>query len=41
MKCPQCGSEKIKLDTGGQTGKYRCLKCGYFGPLIIQENDLD
>ena len=41
MRCPQCGSDKVILDTGGQTSKYRCSKCGYFGPLIIEENDMD
>ncbi|MBW2963205.1 TFIIB-type zinc ribbon-containing protein [Candidatus Woesearchaeota archaeon] len=39
MQCPKCGSENIKLDTGGQTGKYRCAKCGYIGVLIIEEDD--
>ena len=38
MKCPKCGSEKITLDLGGQTGKYRCPKCGYVGVLVIEED---
>jgi len=39
-KCPRCRSRDIILDTGGQTGKYACKKCGYIGPLIIEE-DID
>jgi len=39
LTCPKCGSEDIKLDAGGQTGKYRCAKCGYIGVLVIEEND--
>jgi len=36
-KCPRCRSTDIILDTGGQTGKYACKKCGYIGPLIVEE----
>ena len=37
-KCPRCKSTDITLDTGGQTGKYICKKCGYIGPLIVEED---
>jgi transcription initiation factor TFIIIB Brf1 subunit/transcription initiation factor TFIIB len=35
--CPKCGSREITLDTGGQTGKWLCKKCGYLGALVIEE----
>ncbi len=34
--CPVCKSDKIELDTGGFTGKYRCKNCGYIGSFIIE-----
>jgi hypothetical protein len=37
--CPKCKSDEIMLDTGGQTGKYKCKKCGYIGSLVIEEGD--
>jgi transposase-like protein len=37
-KCPACGSRDITLDTGGQTGKWRCKKCGYVGVLVLEED---
>ena len=37
LKCPQCKSSNMTLDTGGQTGKYICKDCGYIGGLVIQE----
>jgi len=37
MKCPKCGSGNVKLDTGGQTGKYHCVDCNYTGVLILEE----
>ena len=36
--CPKCKSTDIALDTGGHTGKYKCKKCGYTGPLIIEKD---
>jgi len=38
QKCPKCGSEDISLFLGGQFGKYKCKKCGYIGPMIIEED---
>ncbi len=35
--CPKCKSAKVNLDLGGQTGKYKCEKCGYVGSLIIEK----
>jgi transposase-like protein len=37
-KCPVCKSTDVTLDTGGHTGKWKCKKCGYFGPLVIEED---
>ena len=34
--CPKCKSDNLALDTGGQTGKYFCKRCGYLGALIIE-----
>ena len=36
--CPKCKSDDITLDVGGQTGKYKCKKCGYFGVFIIEKD---
>ncbi len=38
QSCPKCKSNDIELDTGGQTGKYKCKKCGYIGPLIVEKD---
>jgi len=36
LKCPKCGSTEIDfLPWLGLI--YRCRKCGYIGPLIIEE----
>ncbi|MFH1210669.1 MAG: hypothetical protein V1645_02020 [archaeon] len=37
LKCPVCKSEEITTYMGGQFGKYICKKCGYIGPLVIEE----
>lgn len=37
-RCPVCKSKNVILDTGGQTGKWRCKKCGYIGVLIVEED---
>ena len=37
LKCPNCKSTNITLDTGGQTGKYLCKDCGYIGGFVIEE----
>ncbi len=36
--CPMCKSDNLTLDIGGQTGKYRCKKCGYLGPIVIESD---
>lgn len=35
--CPNCKSKNITLYMGGIFGKYKCKKCGYLGPLIVEE----
>ena len=37
-KCPQCGSTEVTLFIGGQTGSWKCKRCGYIGVLIIEED---
>lgn len=39
MKCPYCKSENVGLYMGFQFGKYECGKCGYIGPLVIEEDE--
>lgn len=36
-KCPACKSTNITLYMGGHFGTYLCKKCGYTGPLILEE----
>jgi predicted RNA-binding Zn-ribbon protein involved in translation (DUF1610 family) len=38
--CPKCGSEKIDFYAGALTGAYHCKKCGYTGPIIVEEDDI-
>ena len=35
--CPACRSAEIYWYAGGTTGAYECKKCGYVGPLVIEE----
>jgi len=37
--CPRCISKNIVLDSGGITGNYKCLDCGYIGPLIMESDN--
>ena len=38
MKCPACKEEALSLWMGGQLGMiYFCKKCGYRGPVTIEE----
>jgi len=38
--CPLCFSKNIVLFVGGYAGKiYRCLDCGYVGPLVLEVED--
>jgi len=35
--CPKCGSARIDLYLGGYAGRtYKCLDCGYIGPVVIE-----
>ena len=37
--CPSCGSEDIYLWMGAKAGMiYKCKKCGYTGPFVIEED---
>jgi len=39
-KCPECESTDITLWAGATVGMiYYCQKCGYRGPLIIEEDE--
>ena len=44
--CPKCASPKISLDSGSSTylgvygltpAKYVCSKCGYNGPIVLEQ----
>ena len=35
--CPKCGEPNPKMEAGGQIGIYFCVKCGYRGPLVVEE----
>jgi len=44
--CPKCGSPKISITSGFDTyprmygitpGKYVCSKCGYNGPIVLEQ----
>jgi transposase-like protein len=37
--CPVCRSSDVEPDTGGYTGKYHCMKCGYIGSFIIEMDE--
>ena len=37
--CPACGSDDITLWMGAKLGMiYKCKKCGYTGPVVIEED---
>lgn len=36
-KCPNCGGEEVYWYAGAITGSYQCRKCGYIGPLVVEE----
>ena len=36
--CPICVSKNVVLDSAGITGNYKCLDCGYVGPLIMESD---
>jgi len=37
--CPKCASKNIVLHAAGITGNYKCLDCGYIGPIIIESDE--
>lgn len=37
-RCPQCGGTDVNLEAGGIMGTYECARCGYRGPLVIEED---
>jgi len=37
--CPRCGSRNVILHAAGITGNYKCLDCGYIGPLIMESDE--
>ena len=37
--CPKCMSKNIVLHAAGITGNYKCLDCGYIGPIIIESEE--
>lgn len=42
LVCPMCLSPKVVLYLGGYCGKiYKCLECGYVGPLILDVDEKD
>lgn len=38
LRCPKCKSDKINFYSASITGAYFCEKCGYLGPLVIEED---
>jgi ribosomal protein L37AE/L43A len=38
--CPKCGSKKMKLHVP-QTSIWKCEKCGYQGPVFIEDGNLE
>lgn len=37
--CPICDSSNVILWMGGTLGvQYKCKKCGYLGPLIVEKD---
>ena len=37
--CLRCASRNIVLHAGGITGNYKCIDCGYIGPLIMESDE--
>lgn len=39
LRCPKCKSVGVSLWMGAKLGiQYFCKKCGYRGPLVIEED---
>ncbi|MBS3164719.1 hypothetical protein J4439_04790 [Candidatus Woesearchaeota archaeon] len=37
--CPVCRSEEVTLHMGGQLGTWRCKRCSYVGPIVLEVDD--
>ena len=38
-RCPKCKSTEVYFHMGASLGMlYKCKKCGYIGPLVIEED---
>ena len=37
QKCPACKTENLVQYMGAQFGKYECKKCGYVGPIALED----
>jgi hypothetical protein len=40
-RCPKCRSTKVDFYAGGLTGSYHCKVCGYIGPILLEEEDIE
>lgn len=38
--CPRCGSSEIEWILPQDWSKWECKKCGYIGPVIIEDAEL-
>ena len=36
-RCPRCKSAHINYHAGVLTGSYYCGRCGYSGPIVLEE----
>ena len=36
--CTVCKSDEIKMYAGGHTNSWQCMKCGYVGALVVEED---
>ena len=39
-RCPKCKRKGVDLFLGFTTGNYLCKKCGYIGPIVIEESTI-
>lgn len=35
--CPNCKKQGVELYAGWVTGSYQCRKCGYVGPVVVEQ----
>jgi hypothetical protein len=40
-RCPKCRSTNVDFYAGGLTGSYHCKVCGYIGPILLEEEDIE